>query len=128
MGRRTTQLRKRLTKKAKKGYRGYPVATIACYGPDNRRATKLVAAIVEHDGAEASAMEKWYERRGDVRNTPEIMEAVAHFLDRHGARSVTMPDRIIGCPHEEGIDYQGPVCPDCPFWADRDRWTGETTC
>ncbi|SJM33792.1 hypothetical protein [Mesorhizobium delmotii] len=27
---------------------------------------------------------------------------------------------------EEGIDYpEGSTCPDCPYWARRDRWTGE---
>jgi len=42
-----------------------------------------------------------------------------------GAKSVVMTDRIIGCPHEEGIDYEGSTCPDCPFWVGRDRWTGK---
>ncbi len=37
-----------------------------------------------------------------------------------------MTGAIIGCPHEEGIDYpDGEVCPQCPFWARRDRFTGE---
>ena len=32
----------------------------------------------------------------------------------------------LGCPHEEGVDYpEGQICPQCPFWAHRDRWTGE---
>jgi hypothetical protein len=36
-----------------------------------------------------------------------------------------MTDKIIGCPHEEGIDYpDGEQCPVCPYWAGRDRWTG----
>ena len=69
-------LRKRLEKKAKKGFRGYPIGSIAFYGPDDRMATKMVASIV------------------------------------HGER-------------EEDIDYPGPTCPQCPFWANRDRWTGE---
>jgi Extended Signal Peptide of Type V secretion system len=31
-----------------------------------------------------------------------------------------------GRPHEEGIDYpEGSTCPRCPFWAHRDRWSGE---
>jgi hypothetical protein len=35
-------------------------------------------------------------------------------------------DRIVGCPHEEGIDYpDGEKCPECPFWATRDRWSGD---
>ena len=125
MGRRTAQLKKRLAKKAKKGFRGYPVGTIACYGADNRRATKLVVSIVEHDGAEPSEIRKWYAEEGDVRDTLEIMEQTVGFLEQHGARSVVMPDRIIGCPHEEGIDYEGQTCPQCPFWANRDRWTGQ---
>ena len=44
----------------------------------------------------------------------------------HGARSVVMTDRIIGCSYKEGIDYpEGQVCPQCPFWAHRDRWSGD---
>ena len=48
------------------------------------------------------------------------------FIEQHDVKSVVLSDRIIGCPHEEGIDYpQGEACPRCPFWAIRDRWTGE---
>lgn len=34
------------------------------------------------------------------------------LLEEHGARGVAIPYRIIGCPHEEGIDDEGPLCPD----------------
>ena len=51
------QLRKRLAKKTKKGFRGYPMATLAAYGPDDQRASKLVASIVESEGAEPTAMQ-----------------------------------------------------------------------
>jgi hypothetical protein len=36
-------------------------------------------------------------------------------------------DGVIGCPHQEGIDYEGEWCPDprCAFWKGRDRFTGE---
>jgi hypothetical protein len=47
------------------------------------------------------------------------------LFERHGVKSVVMTDGIIGCPHEEGVDYQGPTCPHCPFWAGRDRFTHE---
>ena len=40
------QARKRLTKRAKKGFRGFPVATVAFYGPDDRRASKMVVSII----------------------------------------------------------------------------------
>ena len=56
MDRQITRLKKRLVKKAKRGIRGYPVGTLNCYGPDDRRASKLVAAIVEHEGGGATEM------------------------------------------------------------------------
>jgi hypothetical protein len=124
MDRQLARLRKRLTKKAKRGFRGYPVGTLACYGPDNRRASKLVAAILEDEDSEPAGMRKWYSEHGDVRDTLEIVEEVVAFFDEFGVHSVSMPSQIIGCPHEEGIDYPGTVCPQCPFWANRDRWTG----
>lgn len=47
-------------------------------------------------------------------------------LRTHGIKDTIGYDRIIGCPHEEGIDYPiGRVCPQCPFWAGIDRFTHE---
>lgn len=115
---------KALNKEAKKGFRGYPVATVALYGPTDKKATKLVVGIVYEEGGEAEEMKKWYSD-DDVMDEPHILEEVHEFIKGHGARSVAMVDRIIGCPHEEGIDYpEGKACPICPFWVGRDRWTG----
>jgi len=120
-----TLLLKRLRKRAKKGRRRFPLATLAFYGPDDQQASKLVASILEREGAEPSPMQKWYSAAGDVRNDARILGEVIAFLEENGARRVVMPDRVIGCPHEEGIDYSGSVCPRCPSWATRDRWTGD---
>lgn len=115
-----------LKKKARRGFRGYPVATIAFYGPDDSHATKVAVGIVAAEGAEANPLERWFAESSDVRSDPAISKAIAEFLERHGVRSVAMTDRIIGCPHEEGVDYpDGQACPQCPFWANRDRWSGE---
>src|SRR6516162_2137440 len=38
--------RKRLSKRARRGFRGHPIATVALYGPDDRAATKLTVGIV----------------------------------------------------------------------------------
>ena len=125
MSLKSQRIRKAFSKSAKKGFRGYPVATIAFYGPDDKTATKVVASIVAHEDAEPEPMKKWYSDR-DLRNDESILSGIKEFLTGHGARSVVMPDRIIGCPHEEGIDYpEGQECPICPFWTGRDRWTGE---
>ena len=116
---------KRRGKSAKRGLRGYPVATVALYGPDDTRATKLTVGIVPAADAEATDLRRWFSEGADIRNDAGVTEEVLAFIDAAGARSIVMTDRIIGCPHEEGIDYEGPNCPACPFWAARDRWTGK---
>jgi hypothetical protein len=115
----------RLRKKAKKGMRGWPAATIAFYGPDANRASKVVVGIVASEHTEVGEMRDWKLDAGDVRSDPRIAEEILEFMARHGVLSVAMTDRIIGCPHQEGIDYHGQWCPVCEFWKGRDRFTGE---
>jgi hypothetical protein len=52
--------RKRLSKGAKRGFRGYPIAIVALYGPDDRAATKLTVGIVPAGHAEATDLRRWY--------------------------------------------------------------------
>jgi len=118
--------RDKLRKKALHGFRGYPVATIAYYGPDDQRASKVVVGIVAAEGADADPMEKWYSDSSDVRSDPKIIESILSLLQNHAVRSVAAIEGIIGCPHQEGIDYpEGEACPACPFWKNRDRFSGE---
>ena len=106
-------------------FSGLPGATIAFYGPDDERASKVAVGIVNHEDGDPDDMERWFADDRDVRTDPTIA-LILEFIRRHGAMSVSMSDRIIGCPHEEGTDYpDGGVCPLCPFWANRDRWTGD---
>lgn len=116
---------KALRKKARQGFRGYPVATVAYYGPDARRATKVAVAVITEEGAEPSVLERWFNDQRDVRRDHEINGAILRFIRAHGVHSVFLTGELIGCPHEEGIDYpEGDVCPQCPYWAGRDRWAG----
>jgi hypothetical protein len=43
---------KRLRKKARKGLRGWPIATVAFYGPNLSQATKVTVGIVPSENAE----------------------------------------------------------------------------
>ena len=102
---------------------GYPVGTLAFYGPDHSTATKAVAAVVPAEGASVSLLEKWFSDGQDIRSDGAVLEAVAQFLKRNQVRSVAMIDGVIGCPHEEGIDYpEEGECPTCHYWRGRDRW------
>jgi len=117
---------KSLRKKAKRGFRGYPVATVAYYGPDDKRASKVAVGILEEEDGAVTAMERWFSDEGDVRSDDSILQAILEFINHRAVHSVVMADRIIGCPHEEIKDYpEGEKCPQCPFWATRDRWSGE---
>ena len=106
---------------------GYPLGTIAFYGEDDKVASKVVVGILLSEKDEdVTFMEKWLQTSTDVRFDPEIKAQIVEFLEKRDVHRVVMVDRIIGCPHEEGIDYpEGEKCPRCPFWANRDRWTGE---
>jgi len=115
---------KRLQKKAKKGMRGWPAATIAFYGPNLSQATKVAVGIVPSATAEPLEMRDWKVNDGDVRVDPAIAQEILDFLESYSVLSVVMTDGVIGCPHQEGIDYEGEWCPVCEFWRGRDRFTG----
>ena len=51
-----------------------------------------------------------------MRNDETIIREILEFLSENDIKSAVMPDKIIGCPHEEGIDYpEGEECPICQF-------------
>lgn len=71
-------------------------------------------------------MRTWTTHEVDVRHDSVIAADVAAFLQERDVQQSLTGDRIIGCPHEEGIDYpMGRSCPRCPFWAGVDRFTHE---
>ena len=68
----------------------------------------------------------WSTDAGDMRNDPVIAAELADWLRSQGVKDTVRYGRIIGCPHEEGIDHPiGRTCPRCPFWAGIDRFTHE---
>jgi hypothetical protein len=115
-----------LEKRAKQGFRGYPIATIAFYGPTADFASKVAVGVFRTETEDPDVLERFFSEGTDVRFDKAVGEKVLSVIESHGVQSVMMTDSIIGCPHEEGIDYpEGTSCPQCPFWAGRDRFTHE---
>jgi hypothetical protein len=113
-----------LKRKASRGFRGFPVATLIYYGPDDARASKVAVGIVKSEGANPEITRLFSD--GDAREDPGITHEILRVLQAESVKSVIATNRILGCPHEEGTDYpDGEVCPQCPFWARRDRFTGD---
>ena len=77
------------------------------------------------ENAEVTDLRRWFAEAIDIRDDTQVAEDVLAFIEAAGARSIVMADRIVGCPHEEGIDYEGSTCPHWPFWAGRNRRTGQ---
>ena len=53
-----------LRKFAERGFRGYPLATLAFYGPDDRKASKIVLGMIDSRGAEPH-LHKWIRETDD---------------------------------------------------------------
>lgn len=105
-----------------------PIATIAWYGPNDKTATKIVVGIVSADGTKSFGMKKWFSPSGDtdISTDVKIAKEITDFIKSNNVSQTVTMGRTIGCPHEEGFDYaEGQVCPVCPFWANRNRFTGE---
>ena len=59
------------------------LATISAYGPDNKRATKLVVGILRRAGQQApNPTRRWNTDTSDVRNDPLIAAELAEWLRR----------------------------------------------
>ena len=126
-GKRKALARSWVDRQFRPGFRGYPIATIAFYGPDDKLPTKVVVSVFLRESSEPDFLERWFSKGDiDVREDLDIGEQILAFLKPHAPRSTVITEGIIGCPHEEGVDYpEGASCPQCPFWAGRDRFTHE---
>jgi len=93
---------KRLRKKARKGLRGWPIATVAFYGPNLSQATKVTVGIVPSENAEVEELRDWKVDCGDIRGDPGIAREISEFIEKHRVLSVTMTDGVFGCSHQEG--------------------------
>src|SRR5262245_33084118 len=118
---RAQTLLQRLYDKASRGNRGDPVGTVAFYGPDDQRATKVVVGISPNSAAGIAETRKWL-GDGDLREDAKVLGEVHDFIRAQKVRSLVVTAAIYGCPHEEGVDYpEGGACEQCPYWHGRDR-------
>ncbi len=110
-------------KKSKKGFNGYPTASLAFYGPTNTLATKMVLGITYNEDSDPELF-KWFNETVDIRSNAKILGEIKKLLAAHKIKSVFFCEKLLGCPHEEGIDYPDEEwCPQCTYWQNRDRFT-----
>jgi hypothetical protein len=56
-----------LEKQANRGFRGYPLATVAFYGPTSDFASKVAVAIFRAENEEAEVLERFFSAGSDAR-------------------------------------------------------------
>jgi hypothetical protein len=92
----------------------FPIGTVAYYGPNDQTITKVVAGVLPDDKTDP-ILKKWLGE--GIAQDPKIAMEIGEFFQKQKVQKVVMTEGIIGCPHEEGIDYpSGESCPECPFW------------
>jgi hypothetical protein len=91
---------KRLSKKSRKGFRGWPLATIAFYGPDLSRASKATVGIIHTEAGDATELRSWRSEDTDVRHDDAIGQEIVEFIRHHDVKSVAMTGGFFGCPHQ----------------------------
>ena len=98
-----------LRKFVARGDKGYPIATLACYGPDDKKASKAVLGIFASKDAEPQ-LHKWFGESPevDLRYDTKLQNAWIEIIRHAGVRSLAMMGEINGCPHEEGVDSPRP--------------------
>ena len=90
-----TTLKKRrnrewMEKRVKRAARGYPIGTIAFYGPTNQVASKVAVGVILKEDEGAQHIQRWFSDNGDIRKDVEIQDRAIRFLKEHGVRSVAM--------------------------------------
>ena len=92
----------------------FPIGTVALYGPDDQRTTKIAASVIKRRGAEP-ILKRWV--GNNVKNNPKVRREIQEFFASYGVKSVVATEKNMGCPHEEGEDFpEGEDCPFCPWW------------
>ena len=57
------------------------MATVAFYGPDNHRASKVAVGIVLAENQEAVKLKRWFADPGDVREDVRVAEEVLAYME-----------------------------------------------
>ncbi|RNF53056.1 hypothetical protein EBI00_02860 [Marinomonas hwangdonensis] len=78
--------KKRIAKKVKMGFKGYPQLSIAYFGDTTETATEVVVTFIAEEGAEPQ--EQRFVGLSEVREDEVIQSALVKIMERTDAKSV----------------------------------------
>jgi len=77
---------KRIAKRVKKGFQGYPQISLAYFGVSEQCATEVVVGYTSEEGAEAQ--EQKFSSKDDVRKDETIQTTLLKVIERADAKTV----------------------------------------
>lgn len=77
---------KRIAKRVKKGFQGYPQISLAYFGESASCATEVVVGFTLEEGA--VAQEQKFSSKGDARKDETIQTTLLKVIERAGAKTV----------------------------------------
>ena len=77
---------KRIAKRVKKGFRGYPQISLAYFGESTNYATEVVIGFISEEGA--AAQEQKLTSKSDVRKDETIQTTILKVIERADAKTV----------------------------------------
>lgn len=84
--------KKRISKKVKMGFQGYPIIGITYFGPDESAPTEVSLEFVLEEGSEPQ-IEK-FAVNSDIREDATIQSAIVKMIERSNAQTVTLSDGV----------------------------------
>ena len=84
--------KKRIAHQVKKGFKGYPLVSIAYYGETEALATKVVIQFIGAEGEMPQAQE--FESQSEIREDETIQSVLVKIIERANASSVEQVDGV----------------------------------
>lgn len=84
--------KKRIAKKVKMGFQGYPEISISYFGNTSDVAQEVAVTFVAEEGA--SAMEERFQSQSDAREDQVIQSAIVKIIERAEAKTVKQTEAV----------------------------------
>ena len=83
---------KRISKRVKRGFHGYPMISIQYFGPSETLATKVEVGFIQEENAEP--MLETFNSETDIRVDETVQTTIIKIIDRVDAKTVTLDENV----------------------------------
>tara|TARA_R110002073_G_scaffold336545_2_gene535024 strand:- start:1341 stop:1628 length:288 start_codon:yes stop_codon:yes gene_type:complete len=84
--------KKRIAKKIKMGFQGFPEISISYFGSSSDRAEQVVVSFIAEEGADP--MEERFQSKSDAREDEVIQSAIVKMIERSEAKTVKQSESV----------------------------------